>query len=133
MAIIEKLEVYNALLTRKEELAALTVENNKAIERARLELTNAMIDEEVDKISRNGYSYTLSEKVQFSKKGGVDEALYETLRDDGLGDIIKERVDPRTLNATLKELAERNDGELPEQYRELVSVYRYMDVGRRKA
>lgn len=133
MTLFEKLDQYNALLALKEDLAAQTSENNKRIEEARRALTEAMIDDEVEKISRNGYTFTLSEKVQYSKKGGVDEELFETLRDDGLGDIIKERVDPRTLQATLKELAEDNDGELPEQYRALVSVFRYMDVGRRKA
>lgn len=132
MSLMDHLDAYNQLLARKDELAQLTTDNNKAIEKARLELTNAMIDEEVEKISRGGYSYTLTEKVQFSKRGGVDEELFETLRNDGLGDIIKEKVDPRTLNATLRELTERNDGELPEQYLDLVSVYRYMDVGRRK-
>ena len=55
--------------------------------------------------------------MQYSKKGGVDGELFDALREDGLGDIIKEKVDPRTLQAALKEMAERNDGELPEQYR----------------
>lgn len=133
MSLFELLDRYNDLLARKEELAALTTENNKEIEVARAELANAMIDEEVEKITRNGYSFSVGEKVHYTKKGGVDEALYEALRDDGLGDIIRETVNPRTLQATMKELAERNEGELPEQYREFISEYRFFDVGRRKA
>lgn len=133
MDLFDKLDKYNELLSKKEELAALTTENNKAIELARTELTNAMIDAEVDKLSRHGFNFTLGEKVQYSKVGGVDEELMEALRDDGLGDIIKETVNPKTLQATMRELAEQNGGELPEQYREMIREYRYFDVGRRKA
>ena len=132
MELKKKIEQYNALLERKEQLAAQSVENNKEIERVRRELADMMIDTEVDRISSGGFTFTLSEKVNFSKKGGVDEILFDTLREDGLGDIIKETVNPRTLESALKEIAEQNDGELPPQYDGLVSVYRYMDVGRRK-
>lgn len=132
MELKKKIEQYNALLERKEQLAAQSVENNKEIERVRRELADMMIDTEVDRISSGGFTFTLSEKVNFSKKGGVDELLFDTLREDGLGDIIKETVNPRTLQSALKEIAEQNDGELPPQYDGLVSVYRYMDVGRRK-
>ena len=133
MELLQKIDDYNALLRRKEELAELTAQNNKDIEAARRSLADEMIDADVEKIVRDGFSFTLSEKVQYSKKGDVDGELFDALREDGLGDIIKEKVDPRTLQAALKEMAERNDGELPEQYRNLISVYRYMDVGRRKA
>ena len=133
MELLQKIDDYNALLRRKEELAEQTAQNNKDIEAARRSLADEMIDADVAKIVRDGFSFTLAEKVQYSKKGGVDSELFDALREDGLGDIIKEKVDPRTLQAALKEMAERNDGELPEQYRDLISVYRYMDVGRRKA
>ena len=133
MELKQKIEQYNALLERKEQIAAQSVENNKEIERVRRELAAMMIDTEVDRISSNGFTFTLSEKVNYSKKGGVDEILFDTLREDGLGDIIKETVNPRTLQSALKEIAEQNDGELPPQYDGLVSVYRYMDVGRRRS
>ena len=115
MELKKKIEQYNALLERKEQLAAQSVENNKEIERVRRELADMMIDTEVDRISSGGFTFTLSEKVNFSKKGGVDELLFDTLREDGLGDIIKETVNPRTLQSALKEIAEQNDGELPPQ------------------
>lgn len=128
----ELIRQYEALLDRKSELEEQVKENNKSIEEARRTLTEAMIDEEVDKLTTNGYSYTLGEKLCFSKKGGVDEELFETLRDDGLGDLIKETVNTRTLQSAMKDMAERNDGELPPQYDGLITVYRYMDVTRRK-
>lgn len=133
MELMERIAAYNALLDRKAQLADETTENNKAIEQARRDLADLMIDAEIDRVSSGGYTFTLSEKTAFSKRGGTDEQLFAVLREDGLGDIIRETVNPRTLQATLKEVAEQNDGELPAQYDGLVSVYRYMDVGRRKA
>ena len=133
MELMERIEAYNALLDRKDKLAQETTENNKEIEKARRELADLMIDAEIDRVTSGGYNFTLSEKIAFSKRGGTDEQLFEVLREDGLGDIIRETVNPRTLQATLKEVAAQNDGELPPQYDGLVSVYRYMDVGRRKA
>ena len=133
MELMERIAAYNALLDRKAQLADETTENNKAIEQARRDLADLMIDAEIDRVSSGGYTFTLSEKTAFSKRGGADEQLFAVLREDGLGDIIRETVNPRTLQATLKEVAEQNDGELPSQYDGLVSVYRYMDVGRRKA
>ena len=133
MELMERIAAYNALLDRKAQLADETTENNKAIEQARRDLADLMIDAEIDRVSSGGYTFTLSEKTAFSKRGGTDEQLFAVLREDGLGDIIRETVNPRTLQATLKEVAEQNDGELPAQYDGLVYVYRYMDVGRRKA
>ena len=133
MELMERIAAYNALLDRKAQLADETTENNKAIEQARRDLADLMIDAEIDRVSSGGYTFTLSEKTAFSKRGGADEQLFAVLREDGLGDIIRETVNPRTLQATLKEVAEQNDGELPAQYDGLVSFYRYMDVGRRKA
>ena len=133
MELMERIAAYNALLDRKAQLADETTENNKAIEQARRDLADLMIDAEIDRVSSGGYTFTLSEKTAFSKRGGADEQLFAVLREDGLGDIIRETVNPRTLQATLKEVAAQNDGELPQQYDGLVSVYRYMDVGRRRA
>ena len=133
MELKDAIAGYEALLDRKEELDRQTKENNAAIEAARRELADAMIDAEMEKVTSNGYSYNLGEKLCFTKKGGVDEELFEVLRDDGLGDLIKETVNTRTLQTALKDLTEKNDGELPEQYSSLITVYRYMDVSRRRS
>ena len=109
MELMERIAAYNALLDRKAQLADETTENNKAIEQARRDLADLMIDAEIDRVSSGGYTFTLSEKTAFSKRGGTDEQLFAVLREDGLGDIIRETVNPRTLQATLKEVAEQND------------------------
>ena len=133
MELTERIRDYEALLDRKEALDAELKETNKMVEQARAELSAAMIDAEVERIGCNGYNYAVSEKVRYNKRGGVDEELFDVLREDGLGDIIRETVNAQTLQATMRDLAEHNDGELPEQYRDLISEYRYFDVSRRKS
>lgn len=132
MSLMEQLDAYRALLDRKEQLAEATKENNRAIEAARDALASAMIDEETLQISREGYSYTLSPKTKYSKVAGQDEALKETLRSFGLGDLICETVNARSLQGAMSDLAEENDGELPEEFEELINVYTINDVTRRK-
>ena len=85
------------LLDEKDRLKELTSDNNKLIERCRDELAQMMINEEVPKVSRSGYSYTLQEKTKYSKSAGADEELFSLLRAEGLGDLIKETVSPQTL------------------------------------
>ena len=132
MSLMEQLDAYRALLDRKEQLAEATKENNRAIEAARDALASAMIDEETLQISREGYSYTLSPKTKYSKVAGQDEALKETLRSFGLGDLICETVNAQSLQGAMSDLAEENDGELPEEFEELINVYTINDVTRRK-
>ena len=132
MTLLEKIDQYKALLDRKDELADLTKDNNKAIETCRDELAQMMVDEECDKVSRSGFIYTLQTKTKFSKKAGADESLFQLLRDNGLGDIIRETINAQTLQGTCSELAEDNGGELPEDYAEYINRYDYMDVAKRK-
>lgn len=133
MQLTERIKDYEALLDRKEILEIESKKLTELIKQVRAELSAAMIDAEVERIGYNGYNYTVSEKVHYSKKADVDEKLFDVLREDGLGDIIRETVNTKTLEATMKDVAEKNDGALPEQYRDLISEYRYFDVSRRKS
>lgn len=132
MSLMEQLDAYRALLDRKEKLAEATKENNRAIEAARDALASLMIDEETPQISREGYSYTLSPKTKYSKVAGQDDALKETLRTFGLGDLICETVNAQSLQGAMSALAEENDDELPEEFEGLINVYTINDVTRRK-
>ena len=123
MEILALIDSYKELLDRKDELAEQTKENNKAIEEARNALIQAMIDAEMPKVSRNGFLYSLQDKTKYNKKAGDSEEFLEFLEGDGLGDIIKRTVDARTLSSTIGAVVEENDGELPEQYEDYISVY----------
>lgn len=130
--VFELIDRYKDALDHKEALAEKTKENNKLIEEIRDQLATAMISEEVTKVSRGGFSYSVSEKTKYSKKGGMEEELFDVLRANGLGDLIVPTVAPQTLQAAVKNLVSENDDELPEDFAEVLNVYSYFDVNKRK-
>lgn len=116
MELLDMVKGYQSLLETKEALAAQTKENNAAIEAAKAQIAQQMVDDDCPRISTGGYTFTLQEKTIYSKRS--EEALAEagvnfldTLREEGLGDIIVERVDSRTLQSTMKDYVEEH-GEL---------------------
>ena len=136
--IFPLVDEYRELLDRKDELKDQTTENNKQIEEIRKKLSQAMIDAECPKISRNGYLYSLQDKTKYNRKGGLeDEEFFEALEEAGLGDIIKRTVNAQTLNSAVTAAAEENadeDGtpQLPEELEDYISAYQFYDVSKRK-
>lgn len=140
MQLLKEIDQYKELLDKKDELAEQTKANNKAIEDAKQRISQMMIDEECPSISRNGFKYILQEKVCYSKKS--EEALMEleaeegitlfgVLRDEGLGDLIVETVNSRSLQSAMKNYAEEN-GELSEDLEKVISHYDTYDIMKRK-
>lgn len=136
MTLFEQLDAYKELLDRKDALAAETKENNAAIEEMKLKIAEEMVENECPKISRNGFTYSLQEKTMYSKKGedklmeeGVD--FFEVLRNEGLGDLIVETVNARTLQSSMKAYVEEN-GELSEDLAKCITVYETYDISKRK-
>lgn len=129
--ILEHVDRYQQLLEERDRLKAETEENNKLLQAEKEALSQVMIEEEVPKISRGGFSFILQSKTKYSKKAGCDQQLFEVLRDEGLGDIIRETVNAQTLQGTISSLVEER-GELPPEFEEFISVYDHYDVMRRK-
>lgn len=136
MNLLEMVSQYQELLDRKDELSEATKENNKAIEEAKAAIAQQMIDDDCPKISCRGYTFSLADKTIYSKKS--EEALQEAgldflnvLREQGLGDIIVETVNSRTLQSTVTNLVEEQ-GELPDELAEVLNVYETFDITRRK-
>ena len=132
----QKVREYKALLDRKDELAELTKENNAAKEKLEQEICRMMVDEEKPDTTVDGFQYSLSQKTMYAKKSEEDLAsmgveFFDVLREQGLGDIIVERVDPRTLQSTVAAMAE--EGEIPEELSECLNVYEKLSIMKRKA
>lgn len=132
----QKIRQYKELLDRKDELAELTKENNAAKEQLEYEICQMMVDEEKPNTVVDGFTYSLQQKTMYSKKSeealaeaGID--FFDVLREQGLGDLIVEKVDPRTLNSSVSALAE--DGELPEELAECLNIYEKLALSKRKA
>ena len=134
--MLELVDLYKELLDKKENLEEQTKTNNKEIEDVKKELTQMMVDEECASVSRNGFKYSLQEKVIYSKRSEEDLAqnevsFFDFLRDEGMGDIIKETVNPKTLSSAIKSLVEEV-GELPEHFNDYINTYETMDISKRK-
>lgn len=136
MELFDKIDKLKVLLDRKDELKDQTKSNNAAIEELKAQIADIMIQEECPSISRNGFKYSLQQKVCYSKKSeadlqaaGID--FFETLRNNQLGDLIVETVNPRMLQSTLAQLVADN-GELPDELSDCINVYEMMDIAKRK-
>lgn len=145
MTLDEKIREYKDILDKKEDLAAQTKENNAAKEKLEQEICKMMVDEEKPSTIVDGFNYSLSQKVMYSKKSEEDLAALQAetgssfsdvLREQGLGDIIKEVVDPRTLQSTVSGMAaelEESDEELPEDLKNCLNIYEKLSISKRKA
>lgn len=132
----QKVREYKAVLDRKDELAEQTKENNAAKEQLEQEICQMMVDEEKPSTVVDGFTYSLQQKTMYSKKS--EEALaeagisfFDVLREQGLGDLIVERVDPRTLQSSVSAMAEED--ELPEELAECLNIYEKLTLSKRKA
>lgn len=141
----QKIREYKSILDRKEELAELTKENNAAKDQLEQEICSMMVDEEKPSTVVDGFNYSLSQKVMYSKKSEEDLAalqaetgssFFDVLREQGLGDIIKEVVDARTLQSTVAGMAaelEESGEELPEDLVNCLNIYEKLSISKRKA
>ena len=138
MTLDDKVRAYKELLDKKDELAEQTKANNEELKNMEQEIARQMVDEEKPDTTVDGFKYSLQEKTRYSKiseeklmeKGLV---FFDVLREQGFGHLITERVDPRTLDSAMNNLTAENDGELPEELAEVLSVYSELKVSKRKA
>ena len=68
------------------------------------------------KLDINGRNYSVSVKEYFAIRAADRIEGYAALRAAGLGDLITERVDDRTLSNTLRVEIEQNGGAMPERF-----------------
>lgn len=136
-ALDQKVHEYQLILEKKEKLADETKANNAAKEQLEQEICQMMIDEEKPDTTVDGYKFSLKQEMYYSKlsdeklaEKGID--FFNLLREQGLGDIIVEKVDPKTLNSTCKGIVAEAE-ELPEELAEALSVYEKLGLSRRKA
>ncbi len=135
-SLLEMIKNYEVLLETKEFLALQVKENNAAIEAAKAKIAQQMLDDDCPRISTGGYSFTLTPKTSYSKRS--DESLaadgldfFDVLREEGLGDLIVETVNARTLQGAMSAFVEEH-GELSEALERVIRTYDYNDITRRK-
>ena len=63
MTLLDKVRSLQALLEEKDRLAAATKENNAAIEAAKDEVAQQMVDDDCPRITCGGYNFSLTPKT----------------------------------------------------------------------
>jgi hypothetical protein len=116
---------------RKKEIEEALKEINALITETEEQLVSAMIEEEMQNFTRNGRQFILTNRTYANAKAGMMPAVCEWMKDNGLGDMVKESIHPKTLQAWVKEQIEEA-GALPEELSELVNVYERSGISIRK-
>lgn len=140
----KKIREYNKILEEKKRLEKQTKENNAAKEKKEQEIAQIMVDNEKPSTIVDGYTYSLQETKMYSKKAEekleqlkIEEGIefFEVLREQGLGSIIKETVNAKTLQFTMKALDdELPEGEdLPEDLAKCLNIYSKLGINKTKA
>jgi hypothetical protein len=106
-------------------------EINELIAQTEEQLVAAMVEEEMQNFTRNGRQFILTNRTYANAKAGMMPAVCEWMKDNGLGDMVKESIHPQTLRAWVKEQIEEV-GALPEELSELVNVYEKSGISIRK-
>lgn len=135
MTLSEMAVEYEKLLAVKSELEKATEENKAAINSFKEKLMQQMVDEDMPSFTSNGHSYSITEKTSYSKRSDADLAaagldFFGTLREEGLGDLIKETVNANTLQAAMKNYAQEHDGALSPALDAVIRSYPYTDISR---
>ena len=96
-------------------------------------LAEAMADEELQSLNKNGKTLYLSETVSVTVPAENKDALITALTKQGYGDLIRPNVSAQTLTALVKELSGESDVYVPEWLEGIVNLYRAPKVNIRKS
>lgn len=97
------------------------------------QLAEAMADEELQSLNKNGKTLYLSETVSVTVPAENKDALITALTKQGYGDLIRPNVSAQTLTALVKELSGEDDVYVPEWLEGIVNLYRAPKVNIRKS
>lgn len=113
------------LKAEKKRLAEDTKNNNGEIDMLERDIISAMLDlsedaglSSVDDFTFivDGRRYGVNTRPIYSIRAEDREMAFPLLREVGLGDLIQERVDDRTLSKTMVDIVETAGGVLPDEY-----------------
>ena len=116
---------------QKKEIEEALKEINTLITETEEQMVAAMVEEEMQNFTRNGKQFILTNRTYANAKAGMMPAVCVWMKDNGLGDMVKESIHPQTLQAWVKEQIEE-DGALPGELDELMNVYEKSGISIRK-
>ena len=123
-----KITAYEDLREEAEVLKAQLDEMNKRRDAMEAEVISAILDAQEEtgvealRINHAGRNYSVAVKNFYSIPKPHRDAAFEEMRNLGMGDLIQEKVDDRTLTKELEAAREESGGELPEEYSGLAEM-----------
>ena len=119
------------LRDQKKKAEDALKEINERIAQTEEQLVAQMVEEEMQNFTRNGRQFVLTSRTYANAKAGMMPKVCDWMKDNALGDMVKESIHPQTLQAWVKEQIEEV-GALPEDLSELVNVYEKSGISIRK-
>lgn len=141
-AIGMKIQLYESLREQADELKEQLSELNKQKDAAEADVISAILDAQEQtgveglRVNHEGRNYSVSVKQYYSIPKEKKDLAFICLRDLGMGDLIQEKVDDRTLTKELNTVFEENGCQFPEEYDNLfqcVGQYEKLTLRRVKA
>ena len=136
-ALIQLIRRYDELREEKERLAEETKKNNQEYKEIQEKIVDQMLEDDVPSQGLGDYTYTPQTITHYSFKSaeklaemGVDKI--QVMRENGFDFLIKEEINQRTLESTMKGLM-NDEGYIPEEVEAILSSYDEFRVQRRKA
>ena len=121
-AIGKLIEEYENLRTESEEKKAELDALNKRRDAAEAAVITAILDAQEQtgveglRVGWDGRNYSVTVKNYYTIPKPNRDAAYEAMRNLGMGDLITEKVDDRSLTKELEEVFEENGCMYPEEY-----------------
>ena len=113
-------EFLKVLRARKQMLEAEVKGINAEIEGTQGELIADLIDNESTGFNHKGFNFTLVIKEYPAAEPERKQELYKVMKEQGFEDLFT--INSNTLSATVRDLKENNDGELPEWLDGLIKI-----------
>jgi len=116
----ELAEFLKELRDQKTELEARVKGLNAEIESITAELIADLIENESTGFNHKGFNYSLVVKEYPAAEPERKDELYAAMKERGFEDLFT--INTNTLSATVRDLKENNDGQMPEWLEGLIKV-----------
>lgn len=130
--ILDLADKLKAAKIMKKDLETELKDVNARIAALDMALSDAMAEADVERFSRDGFTFYLHSRLFASPAGGQKEALYEQLKENGYGGLVVETVHANTLASFVKEQMDLHNDEVPDWLKPYVTVYEKVSIGIRK-
>ena len=125
-----RLAEYIELTARKRALDDDLKELNERLVLIELELLDQFEAAGVDKIGKDGYTLYMARSLRPRAKDGDRERMLEAIKANGYGDLVKEDIHPKRLEAIVKEFD--GQGEMPDWAKDTIEIYEQYNIRVRK-